>query len=216
VWAAAPAAWGRFYAFSRERGADWGSVWYWLQEVRGRPLDVGLPPGGPPHTLNLAASVTFVVLLAGIGVLALTAPRRPRLPQLMFLTLAAFLLTNKVYSPQYVVWLLPLAALALPRWRQFLAWQAAEILYFLAIWFYLLGIVKPGKGLPAELYFLALCLRAGAVVALAVLVVRDIRRPEVDVVRAGGVDDPAGGVLDGAADRLTLRRTPAASASGTG
>jgi hypothetical protein len=32
------------------------------------------------------------------------------------------------------------------------------------------------------------------------LVVRDVLRPELDVVRQDGVDDPAGGVLDGAPD----------------
>jgi len=31
-------------------------------------------------------------------------------------------------------------------------------------------------------------------------VIIDILRPQGDVVRAGGVDDPAGGVLDGAPD----------------
>ena len=53
--------------------------------------------------------------LRGDRVLALVADRRPRLPQLAFLVVAAFLLTNKVYSPQYVLWLLPLAVLARPR-----------------------------------------------------------------------------------------------------
>ena len=33
------------------------------------------------------------------------------------------------------------------------------------------------------------------------LVVRDVLHPELDVVRADGVDDPAGRVLDGAPDR---------------
>jgi hypothetical protein len=31
--------------------------------------------------------------------------------------------------------------------------------------------------------------------------VRDILKPDVDIVRATGADDPAGGVLDGAPDR---------------
>jgi hypothetical protein len=37
---------------------------------------------------------------------------------------------------------------------------------------------------------------------IAGLVVRDVLRPERDVVRQSGMDDPAGGVLDGARDRL--------------
>ena len=48
---------------------------------------------------------------------------------------AALVLSNKVYSPQYVLWLLPLAVLARPRWRDLLIWQGAEVLYFLAIWY---------------------------------------------------------------------------------
>jgi hypothetical protein len=36
-------------------------------------------------------------------------------------------------------------------------------------------------------------------------VVRDILRPDKDVVRAEGEDDPAGGVLAGAPDRFVLR-----------
>jgi hypothetical protein len=39
-------------------------------------------------------------------------------------------------------------------------------------------------------------------------VVRDILRPEKDVVRRDGDDDPAGGVLDGAPDTITLRLRP--------
>ena len=37
---------------------------------------------------------------------------------------AGFLLLNKVWSPQYSLWLLPLAVLARPRWRSLLLWQA--------------------------------------------------------------------------------------------
>jgi len=38
------------------------------------------------------------------------------------------------------------------------------------------------------------------------LVVRDILEPGYDLVRAAGDDDPAGGVLDGAADAFVLRQ----------
>jgi hypothetical protein len=39
-------------------------------------------------------------------------------------------------------------------------------------------------------------------------VVRDILQPAHDVVRADGADDPAGGVLSGAPDRLVLKLGP--------
>jgi len=90
--------------------------------------------------------------------------------------------------------------LARPRWRAFLVWQFAEILYFLAIWLYLLDQSRPGKGLEWQPYLVSLWGRDIAVLAMCVLVIIDILRPQGDVVRAGGVDDPAGGVLDGAPD----------------
>jgi hypothetical protein len=58
-----------------------------------------------------------------------------------------------------------------------------------------------------EWFFLGVLLRDIAVLALMALVLRDVLRPDGDVVRTTwpGVDDPAGGVLDNARDRLTLR-----------
>ncbi len=203
VWLAAPTNFGKFYAFSQERGADWGSIWYAYQQITHHSFDVG---GAMPEHLNFLATVSFAVLFLGIAGLTWFAPRRPRLPQVCFLVLAGFLLVNKVYSPQYVLWLLPLAVLARPRWRSFLVWQAAEVVYFVAIWWYLYNVTVPGKGLSVEPYLAAVGLRDLAVVFLCALVVRDVLRPDGDVVRADGVDDPAGGVLDGAPDRFQLAR----------
>ena len=202
----APEGWRYFYTFSKTRGADWGSIFYVLQYVRG-PLDTHLAPNEAPHLLNLAASLLFLVALVAVAALTFLAPRRPRVPQVMFLTLAAFCLSNKVYSPQYVIWLLPLAALARPRWRGYLAWQAAEVLAFLAIWYYLIGVSVSGQGIGASWYFAALLTRDVVLLGFAALVVRDVLRPAGDLVRRDGVDDPAGGVLDGAADVLVRRRT---------
>ena len=136
------------------------------------------------------------------------APRRPRLPQLLFLVVAAFLLTNKVWSPQYSLWLLPLAVLARPSWRALLAWQVTECLVWVPRLLWFLG--TGAKGVDYEWFFGAVLLRDLAVLALAALVVRDVLRPELDIVRApdrpGGAaeDDPAGGVLDWADDRGPL------------
>ncbi len=67
------------------------------------------------------------------------APETPRLAQLGFLVVVGFLLVNKVYSPQYVLWLLPLAVIARPRWRDQLIWQGGEVFYFVMVWWYLGG-----------------------------------------------------------------------------
>ncbi len=100
----ATSGWAEFYAFSRDRGADWGSVWYLFENYH-----VPVVGNSSLGQLNFISSGSFAVACVLIAVLALAAPRRPRLPQLCFLLLAAFLILNKVWSPQYVIWLVPLA-----------------------------------------------------------------------------------------------------------
>jgi uncharacterized membrane protein len=202
----------RFFDLNQTRGADWDSLWFVLQTKRGVPLDTNLQPGEPPHNLNRGVAVSFVLLLIGIGVLAVKAPRRPRVAQLLFLTMVAFLLTNKVFSPQYAIWLIPLAVLARPRWRPFLAWQAAEILVLFTRFYFFVGNDKPGQGIGIWWFLTAVMIRDLVLLGYAALVVRDVLRPEHDVVRAGSDDDPAGGVLDGAPDRVPGLRPAAAAA----
>jgi hypothetical protein len=167
-------------------------------------------------TLNLLSAVFLAAAAVAITVLALAAPRRPRLPQLCFLALAAFLMTNKVWSPQYVIWLVPLAVLARPRLWPYILWQLAEVGYFFGIWGYLIfiyrttqgGVVTGYQGISSGWYFAALLARFLTVALLSAYVVRDILYPERDVVRAHGLDDPAGGVLDQAEDRFRVRLSP--------
>ncbi|MCP3818108.1 glycosyltransferase 87 family protein [Streptomyces sp. A3M-1-3] len=192
----APEGWKKFYTFSQERPVDFGSLWLIISQRTGNPLD----------NANTYATLLTLILCAGIGALALTAPRRPRFAQLAFLVVAVFILTNKVYSPQYVLWLIPLAALARPRWRDFLIWQACEVMYFLGIWMYLAytGSGDKHQGLPTEGYQLAIAVHLLGTLYLCAVVVRDVLMPERDVVRTDGSDDPSGGVLDGAPDVFVL------------
>jgi len=173
-----------------------------------------VPVLGNPQldAVNKLTEVFFAAACVAIAVFALAVPRRPRLPQLCFLVLAAFLMTNKVWSPQYVVWLVPLAVLARPRLWPYLLWQLAEVAYFFGIWGFLIFVdisqgnaVTGYQGISTGWYFATLAARFLAVGLLAAYVVRDIARPERDVVRAQGADDPAGGVLDGAGDQFRLR-----------
>ncbi len=193
--------WLEFYTFSSSRGGDWGSPWYVLQVI-GHPV--------PPERLNVVAMGLLVLLCIGVAVLILRSAHRPRYAQVAFLVVAAFCLTNKVYSPQYVLWLIPLAALARPRWRDFLIWQTGEILYFVSIWYFLQQYGTSDKGLPEGWYVVAIVVHLVATSYLAAMVVRDIVRPGHDPVRSDGVpehrDDPGGGVLDGAPDRRVLGR----------
>jgi uncharacterized membrane protein len=101
----------------------------------------------------------------------------------------AFLVVNKVYSPQYVLWLLPLAVLARPRWRDLLVWQVGELFYFAAVWWYLGGWLVDGRGSDVPTYELAIVVRVLAELYLAAMIVRDLWRPEHDPVRQVGAQD---------------------------
>ncbi|WP_283139506.1 glycosyltransferase family 87 protein [Rhizohabitans arisaemae] len=197
--------WARFYEFSAERGVDWGSIWFYFTRK-------AWPVLGDPESLDTIGIVSLAVLCLAIAVLVLTAPRRPRFMQVCFLVVAAFMLTNKVWSPQYVLWLVPFAVLARPRWPALAVWMATEIWYFVAIWRYLLAQQTDSplavQGISEDLYFTAVGGRALAVVLLMALVVWDILRPASDIVRRDGVDDPSGGVFAGAPDRFLLRVRP--------
>ncbi|MEV0121720.1 glycosyltransferase 87 family protein [Streptomyces sp. NPDC050703] len=190
--------WSRFYSFSKERPVDFGSFWLILAQRMDSPLSTG--------TVNALAMALMLLACLGVAALGLTAPRRPRFAQLAFLLVAAFVLTNKVYSPQYVLWLIPLAALARPRWRDFLIWQACEVAYFLGIWMYLAYTTSGDahKGLPTEGYQAVIAVHLLGTLYLCAVVVRDIWMPERDPVRRGGDDDPSGGVLDSADDVFVL------------
>jgi uncharacterized membrane protein len=212
-----PRGWWEFFHRNSLRGADPDSLYNVVSQFTGwAGFDGPLGPEQTPVWLNAVSALLFLICCAGIAFIAMQAPVRPRLAQLCFLVVAAFLVTNKVWSPQYSLWLVPLAVLAVPRWRILLAWMTVDALVWAPRMAFYLGDDK--KGLPIEWFLSFVVLRDLAVIGLCVLVVHEIYRPARDLVRqgAGGmrVDDPAGGVLDGAPDRLTLqvtgfRRTPA-------
>ncbi|GAB3795008.1 hypothetical protein GCM10027605_00210 [Micromonospora zhanjiangensis] len=215
--------WKRFFDLNTTRPIDWGTFWYIGRYFDGR-FNTGAPGDQGPFqwlnghvdpTLNNLTYALFALACVGIAALAFLAPRRPRLGQLAFLVVAAFLIFSKVWSQQFVLWLLPLAVLARPRWGAFLAWQFAEVCYFLAFYGELLG--ASGKQvIPEGVFVLAALLRLVTVAVLCGLVIRDVLRPERDAVRATYADDPDGGVLDEAPDASWLRRWRARSDSPTG
>jgi uncharacterized membrane protein len=176
--------WKVFWTFNDQRGADLGSIWLVLSQGG---HDLGAT------AINRVSVAFFLAVCVGVLVLGLRARRTPRIPQLAYLVVAGFLLVNKVYSPQYVLWLLPLVVLARPRWRDVLIWTAGEVFYFAAVWLYLGGWTAPAaSGQPDRFYWLAILVRMAVEVYVAVLVVRDVLAPWHDPVREDGLtDDPA-------------------------
>lgn len=182
-------AWLYFWTFNVDRNGDLGSIWYVLSLAGYKLQGVSM--------LTAILDVLGALFVVTIGLLA---PRRPRFGQLAFLMVCWFLMVNKVYSPQYVLWLLPLLVLARPVWRDWAIWTIGELVYFAGIWGHLAGTtVVPGTT-QDKIYWATVFIRLVVQAYVCAMVIRDILDPSKDPVRAGGLDDPAGGVLDGAAD----------------
>jgi uncharacterized membrane protein len=185
-------SWSQFFELSAERGAGYSSPWHIWQVLAERSGGTGLSA----DTISLWSFGLFAASCAGILVLGLLAPQPPRMVQLLFLIVAAFLIFNKVYSPQFMIWLVPLIALAIPRWRDVLIWQGFQMLHFWAIWMYLAGIVgdqDPQHSFDSLLYVAAVLGHIGATVYLMVQVARGIWDPSRDPVRSSAavLDAPA-------------------------
>jgi uncharacterized membrane protein len=205
-----PSGWAEFYRLNNQRGANTESLYNVISHFTGwGGFDGPLAPHQAPTHLNDFIAVLLTALCIGIMLIAVTSPRRPRFAQLALLTVSAFLLTNKVWSPQYSLWLIPLAVLAVPRWKPLMAWMILDA----AVWYpqmrFSQGTAEGGWSVTPLLDIVIA--RDCVVAALCALVIYEIYHPARDLVRRSGDDDPAGGVLDGAPDRFVLGPSGAAN-----
>lgn len=208
------ANWAEFLRLNTTRPIDWGTLWY-VARYLDREMTAGVGPfewlGGhvDPH-LNWLTYGLFGLACVGLLVLTRKAPQPPRLAALALLTVAAFLLFNKVWSQQFVLWLLPLVVLARPRWGAFVAWQAAEVVYFFAFYGQLIR-AEPQRPedlfvMPEGWFIIAAAGRWVSVAVLCGLVVYDILHPGGDPVRRSyGGDPDAGGFADGHDQQVQAR-----------
>jgi hypothetical protein len=153
----APRGWWEFFRYNAARVADWDSLWYLACERTTGDTCTNT------RLVNLASVGLFVAWVAVVWVLK--ARREPGFPRwtLGFPILVLFLLTNKVYSPQFSLWLLPWFALAFPRLRWFAAFELADVGVFVTrfSWFgRYLGIEGGLAGLPIGFFELAVAIRA--------------------------------------------------------
>lgn len=169
-----PDEWGAYFGSYAEAGIDIGSTWYALD------LFIG-------ENLALTGNVLLVfgaIVVAGLLIaLIVLVPQPPRLAQVAFLLVAGYLLVAKSWAPQDALWLLPLAVLARPRWRDLLIWQAAEVVYFAAVWWFLEGVFTEGSGIWTDLYAIAVMIRVAGLLWIASRVIHDMFRPDLDPVR---------------------------------
>jgi uncharacterized membrane protein len=207
IWLSYREGWWEFFRRNSLRGADPDSIYNVITQFTGwQGFDGPLAFNQTPTVLNAVGAALFIACCLGIAFIALNAPTRPRVAQLGLLVVAAFLLTNKVWSPQYSLWLVPLAVLAVPRWKLVLTWMAIDALVWLPRMAFYLGVDPNNakKGLPADWFLSFVIVRDLAVIGLCAVVIYEIYHPARDLIRQLGDDDPAGGVLDGAPDRFTL------------
>ncbi len=124
-----------------------------------------------------------------------------------------------MFSPQYVLWLLPLAALARPRWRPFLAWQAAEAGLLLARFYFFVSFPmgkddQTVEGIDASWFLSAVCCATWPCWRWRPRSSATCCAPRSTWCGPAALDDPAGGVLDGAPDRPRREDPPAAGMTG--
>ncbi|MFI7587592.1 glycosyltransferase family 87 protein [Spongisporangium articulatum] len=179
-----PRGWWEFFRLNSTRAADHDSVYNAISVLTGWPgFDGPLAAGQSPRILNAVSLGLFLLLCLAIGALGFLAKQRPPLAALTFLTVAAFLLTNKVWSPQYSLWLVPLAVLALPKVVPLLAWMSFDAYLWYPRLQYFLGLAEPGQGTTPEHFVTVVLIRDGLVLLLCALVVARIvrgRYPERD------------------------------------
>ena len=196
-----PQGWREFFRLNSDRPANPESIYAVVQGLTGwAGFDVGRAAGEAPATLNMVSLVLFAAGCVAVLVIGLTAATTPRIAQLAFLIVAFFLLTNKVWSPQYSLWLVPLAVLAVPRVKVLLPWMAFDALLWVAHMSYFHGVAN--KGIDPELFHVLVLVRNLLVVAVCVAVIVEIYRPDLDLVRrshrgAPYGTDPLAGVLAG-------------------
>ena len=158
--------WWRFFKLNLERGADFGSIWYALSLI-----DIKIP------YLDLIYPLLSIVLFIGLAIYLLKLPSTPNPAAIAVLALVIFTTVGKVYSPQYILWLTPLAVIALQNSKQLITfwfWQATEITYHLAIWQYLALFSDAQFGLPAGGYALATIIRVIGMCTFAYILMRDL------------------------------------------
>jgi len=160
---AATASWFTLYRLNASRPADYETLWH---------LAARLGLHVPTAVINAASLIAVLAGSAWIGRSVLR--RHPNTPawMLAFPLLVLLLLTGKVWSSQYSLWLLPWFALGRIRVLPFLQYQLAEVAEFLIRYLYF-ATVLGGNGLPYAFLGGIVVIRAALLTRCLVLWIRD-------------------------------------------
>jgi uncharacterized membrane protein len=154
---AAPENWSEFYRFSQARAGTVASFWsiaanrqwffLWNEER------------------NVYATAAF---LAGAALIVALGGRRHRARMWLLFppVLAWFMLANKVYSPQFDLWLMPLLVLAAPRLAPVALFVVGDLLAYFAEFWWLGGLEHAQPAATLDDVALAAGVRAAAMLWL--------------------------------------------------
>ena len=163
-----PTGWWRFFKLNLEREADWGSIWLAL-----RQLGISLT------NLNYLSILLLLIAVTSVAIVLFELKYTPTLASVAFIVMAAVMVASKVYSPQFVLWLTPLAVIALTNKKDlhaFWLWQATEVIYHVAIWQHIASITGAKFALgPTPYAILTLVRIAGTIYLMAVLARRALQ-----------------------------------------
>jgi uncharacterized membrane protein len=171
---ASPSSWSTFFRFNSTRPPDWDSLWF----IGCKHLNV-TAVCGPGHVsrVNLASLVVFASMFALVWLWK--QRREPNFARwsLAFPMIVLFLLSNKVYSPQYGLWLLPFFALGAVNLPTFVVFEAADVAVFVTR-FSFFGRLTGVGGLPFGAFEIAIAVRT---LILIWCVIGWVRRSSVEL-----------------------------------
>lgn len=185
----APAGWAEFYRLNQRRGWEGTTIYAVISRITGWQ---GFDAPGESAILNAVSLAAFVFCCVLVLFVGLKSPKEPRVAELILLILVAFLMTNKVWSPQYSLWLVPFVVLAVPRWKLVLCWMFAEAAVWPFLMWHMLGV--DDKGINHELLDAVIVIRGALLLTLTIIVIRQLWNRSVDyVAQAHNNTDPTAG-----------------------
>lgn len=165
--------WSEFYTFSSARSGTAASVWEIMAQFGWHVTSI-------PER-NAQSLIAFIIGFAVIVAMG-WARHRDRLWMLFAPVLAWFLLCNKVYSPQFDLWIYPLLVLSCRRWWPVALFALTDALAYFAEFWLFAGM--EGHQPATTMGDVALAAGARAIVMLWIIV--DIaRRPAPEWISRG-------------------------------
>ncbi len=162
---------------------DVGSTWLFLQQV-------GAPAS---RTFRMTGSLVVLLVAAAAAVWVVRRAGRPTVTtcaRVGLLMMVAALLVSPTAPPELALLALPLAAVAVRRWRDLLVWQGCQLVSWAITGWWVGDALLPTVTDDARPYWLAILLRVVGLVWLAVAVLREASVDD-DAVEVGrGEPDP--------------------------